>query len=106
MRPDGGADVDPAGLAGSVAQATRVIPALAEWAVERAWAGPLAATPDEMPVIGELPGRPGFYVAGGTYAFTFAPVWAQALTALITGDRPRVNIHDLGPDRLLASTTT
>ena len=105
MRPDGSADVDPAGLAGSVAQASRVIPALAQWDVDRAWAGPLAATPDEMPLIGEVPGCPGFYVAGGTYAFTFAPVWAQVLTALIAGDRPSVDIRDLGPERLLASNT-
>ena len=104
MRPDGSADVDAAGLAGSAAQAARVIPALAQWSVERAWAGPLAATPDEMPIIGELPGRPGCYVAGGTYAFTFAPVWSRALTALITGERPTVDIHDLRPGRLIAST--
>lgn len=106
MRPDGSADVDPAGLAASAAQAACVIPALAQWDVDRAWAGPLAATPDEMPLIGELPGHHGFYVAGGTYAFTFAPVWAQALTALIAGERPPLDIHDLGPERLLASAAT
>lgn len=106
MRADGSADVDPAGLAGSAAQAARVIPALAQWVPDRAWAGPLAATPDEMPLIGELPDQHGFYVAGGTYAFTFAPVWAGVLAALIAGARPALDIHDLGPKRLLASAAT
>jgi sarcosine oxidase subunit beta len=106
MRPDGRADVDPAGLAGSLAQAARVIPALAQLSVDRAWAGPLAATPDEMPLIGELPGHPGFYIAGGTYAFTFAPVWARALTALVAGEPDDPGLRDLGPERLLISTAT
>lgn len=104
MRPDGSADVDETGIAGSLAQAARVLPALAELQVDRAWSGPLAATPDEMPVIGEIPGRAGFFVAGGTYAFTFAPVWSRSLAALITGDQPPLELADLGPERLLANT--
>lgn len=104
MRPDGSADVDLAGISGSLAQAARVIPALAHLSVDRAWAGPLAATPDEMPLIGQLPGHPGFYIAGGTYAFTFAPVWAHALAALIAGEPPDLDLRDLGPERLLTST--
>lgn len=103
MRPDGSADVDEIGIAGSLAQAARVLPALAEVHVDRAWSGPLAATPDEMPVIGEIPGQSGLYVAGGTYAFTLAPFWARSLAALITGEQPSLELADLGPERLLAS---
>ena len=67
-------------------------------------AGPLAATPDEMPVIGEVPGWPGYFLAGGTYAFTLAPLWARCLTALAEGRDPPVSLAGLGPGRLLTTT--
>ncbi|MBD0736725.1 NAD(P)/FAD-dependent oxidoreductase [Streptomyces sp. CBMA29] len=88
-------------LAGNVAQAVRVLPSLARLRLLRMWAGPLAATPDEMPLIGEVPGERGLYVAGGTYAFTFAPLWGETLAALVAGERPPVAVADLGPHRLM-----
>jgi sarcosine oxidase subunit beta len=54
-----------------------------------------------MPVIGEVPGHPGFFVAGGTYAFTFAPVWGETLCRLIAREPPADPVDDLGPGRLL-----
>jgi sarcosine oxidase subunit beta len=77
---------------------------LASLRLLRAWAGPLAATPDEMPVIGAVPGLADFYVAGGTYAFTFAPLWAKTLADLVTGlPWLPVDITGLEPDRLVTS---
>jgi len=55
-------------------------------------------------VIGEVPGAPGFFVAGGTYAFTLAPLWGETLCRLVAGESPRVQVSDLGPDRLLIDT--
>lgn len=89
-------------LAGNLAQACRILPFLADLRLLRAWAGPLGATPDEMPVIGAVPGAPGLYVAGGTYAFTFAPLWADVLCALIEGRPPPVDLSGLGPRRLMS----
>jgi len=89
-------------VAGNLADAERIVPSLAGLALARAWSGPLAATPDEMPVIGEVPGAPGLLVAGGTYAFTFSPLWAQILADLVQGAPVRHDIADLGPGRLLA----
>ncbi|MEV4746649.1 NAD(P)/FAD-dependent oxidoreductase [Streptosporangium amethystogenes subsp. fukuiense] len=88
-------------LVGNVALAVRVLPFIRDLRLLRMWAGPLAATPDEMPVIGEVPGAPGFYVAGGTYAFTFAPLWGETLRCLIEGKPPPVDVSDLGPGRLM-----
>jgi sarcosine oxidase, subunit beta len=98
---NGRTQVSVASMAGNLAQAIRVLPPLAELRLLRAWAGPLAATPDEMPVIGAVPGAPGMYVAAGTYAFTFAPLWGETLAALVAGERPPVEVGDLGPERLL-----
>ncbi|WP_262060306.1 NAD(P)/FAD-dependent oxidoreductase [Streptomyces sp. STR69] len=92
-------------MAGNLAQAGRILPFLGDLRLLRMWAGPLAATPDEMPVIGEVPGHPGFFVAGGTYAFTLAPVWGDTLARQIAGEPPADPVDDLGPGRLLHHAT-
>ena len=94
-------EVSTASLGGNVDLAIRVLPVLAGIDLLRVWSGPVLATADEMPVVGELPGAPGLFVCGGTYAFTLAPLWADVLTALVTGDDIPVPIDDLGPERLL-----
>ncbi|MEV4549146.1 NAD(P)/FAD-dependent oxidoreductase [Nonomuraea wenchangensis] len=98
---DGRSDAGVDSMVGNMALAVRILPFVRGLRLLRAWAGPLAATPDEMPVIGEVPGSPGFLVAGGTYAFTFAPLWAETLRRLVAGAEPPVNISDLGPERLM-----
>ncbi|MFC8661973.1 NAD(P)/FAD-dependent oxidoreductase [Streptomyces sp. NPDC057199] len=92
-------------MAGNLAQAGRILPFLGDLRLLRMWAGPLAATPDEMPVVGEVPGHPGFFVAGGTYAFTLAPVWGDTLARQIAGEAPADPVDDLGPGRLLHHAT-
>jgi sarcosine oxidase subunit beta len=90
-----------ASMHGNLAQAIRILPVLSQLRLLRMWAGPLGATPDEMPVIGEIPGAPGLFVAGGTYSFTFAPLWAETLAALISGAPPPVSLAGILPDRLI-----
>ncbi|MEV6591026.1 NAD(P)/FAD-dependent oxidoreductase [Streptomyces acidicola] len=103
---DGRSTVSLPSMAGNLAQAGRILPFLGDLRLLRMWAGPLAATPDEMPVIGEVPGHPGFFVAGGTYAFTLAPVWGDTLARLIAGEAPADPVDDLGPGRLTYDATT
>jgi sarcosine oxidase subunit beta len=98
----GTAPVLDASVAGNLADAVRVVPDVGSLRLARAWTGPLAATPDEMPVIGEVPGRHRLFVEGGTYSFTFAPLWAQTMADLIQGTTPAHDVADLGPARLLA----
>jgi sarcosine oxidase, subunit beta len=93
-------------LRGNLALAVGILPFLSRLRLLRMWAGPLAATPDEMPVIGEIPGWPGYFLAGGTYAFTLAPLWARCLAALIEGREPPVPLTGLSPGRLMPSATT
>jgi sarcosine oxidase, subunit beta len=100
---DGRSPISLRSLTGNLAQATRLLPFLADVPLLRAWAGPLAATPDEMPVVGEVPGRPGLFLAGGTYAFTFAPLWARVLRDLVLAAPPQVEVSDLGVGRLVPS---
>lgn len=91
---------------GNIAQASRLLPALASAPLTDVWTGPVITTPDEMPVVGAVDDAPGMFVAGGTYSFTFAPVWADVLTALISGEQPRVDISPFTPARLATVSRT
>lgn len=102
---DGRSPASVASLRGNLALATRILPFISGLRLLRMWAGPLAATPDEMPVIGQVPGWPGYFLAGGTYAFTLAPLWARCLAALIDGRDPPVSLAGLGPGRLMPALT-
>lgn len=64
----------------------------------------MAATPDEMPVTGELGHPDDCFIEGGTYAFTFSPLWARTMAELVVGRAPSIEIADLSPNRLLVST--
>ena len=88
-------------LFGNLRQAQRILPFLSGLRLLRVWAGPFATTPDELPVIGEVPGFPGFIVTGGSYGFTLAPLWGKVLCALALGRTPTVDLSGLQPDRLL-----
>ena len=88
-------------LFGNLRQAQRVLPFLGTLRLLRVWAGPFATTPDELPVIGEVPEHPGFLVIGGAYGFTLAPLWGKVLCELALGHAPRVDLSGLGPERLL-----
>ncbi|MEU4312324.1 FAD-binding oxidoreductase [Nocardia sp. NPDC024068] len=85
---------------GNLAQVARLLPKLSGAHLLEAWTGPVVTTPDEMPVIGELDGAPGLFVAGGTYSFTFAPLWAELLTALVLGKEPELDVSAFSPSRL------
>jgi sarcosine oxidase subunit beta len=90
-------------LVGNLDLACRIVPALADVNLLRVWGGPVLATADEMPVIGELSGSSGLYLCGGTYAFTLAPLWAETLRAMVLGQAPPVPVADLSPDRLVVA---
>ncbi|MFB6611795.1 NAD(P)/FAD-dependent oxidoreductase [Agromyces sp. NPDC056379] len=63
--------------------------------VSTARAGLRPATPNSLPFIGEVPGRPGLYVAAGhgMLGLTLAPATAEAIADLITGSAPHSPIE-------------
>ena len=52
------------------------------------WAGFRPATPDSLPVIGEIPGHPGLFVAAGhgMLGVTLGPATGRAIAELVTGE--------------------
>lgn len=58
---------------------TALLPQLGSVKVVRQWAGPYDHSPDGSPLLGEVPGRPGFFVCCGFvgHGFMMAPVVAR-----------------------------
>src|SRR5262249_22334623 len=72
---------------GSLELARAVYPVLAGCAVTRSWAGIEAFTPDNMPLLGPVPGIDGLLVAVGFsgHGFALAPIVAHILARLALG---------------------
>ena len=67
-----------------------LMPRLGHVKVVRQWAGPYDVSPDGNPIVGELPGIPGFYVVCGFggHGFMMAPVVARHYAAYLDGETP------------------
>jgi glycine oxidase len=87
-------EVTAAGVAGLLASALRLSPALAGAAFEGAWAGLRPGSPDGLPLLGES-GLPGFWLATGHFrnGVLLAPWTARALADRMAGSP----VPDLAP---------
>ncbi|MGQ0718415.1 MAG: glycine oxidase ThiO, partial [Pseudonocardiales bacterium] len=89
--------------AGSVREllidAERVLPAIAEYALEETAAGLRPGSPDNLPVIGEL--EPGVLAATGhhRHGILLAPLTADAVLALLRGEPVPVEAGPAAPAR-------
>ena len=63
--------------------AVGVAPFIGKLPLIRSWTGVTTLAPDQLPVLGEVPGCPGFYVAAGGSAFTYGPALARLVAELI-----------------------
>jgi glycine/D-amino acid oxidase-like deaminating enzyme len=96
-RVDGGGrlSVDVESLGANLRLAIDVVPEVADTVVLRSWPGVCPGLPDQRPVVGELPGVPGFVVALFPFlGFTAGPVMGRLAAALARGEDPG---HDLAP---------
>jgi len=88
-RPQGYLVTDPASLGANMATAVAVVPALARARVLRSWAAEVNGTDDWRPVLGEVPMRPGFFLALFPWmGFTAGPMTAQITADLVLGRTP------------------
>lgn len=68
----------------------------------RSWGGALATTPDNMPIIGPVPGYPQIQLACGMYyGFTFGPVAAALIASGLLQDVPPTDPTPFALERLL-----
>jgi len=76
-------------------------PAFTGMRVDHAWGGLIDTTPDEVPVIGEIPSYPGFFVSTGYsgHGFGIGPGAGRLTADLVTGDKPVVDPALFRPER-------
>jgi len=78
-------------IEGNLWVASKVLPPLGELNMVRSWAG-MNINIDGAPIIGDLPGVPGFWNAVTSNGYTLAPVVAHNLTQQILTGRSDINI--------------
>jgi glycine/D-amino acid oxidase-like deaminating enzyme len=66
--------------------AARAVPALADLHAIRIWAG-MNVNIDRAPILGEVPGLPGFYNCVSSNGYTLAPVLSRLTVEMMTGRR-------------------
>ncbi len=62
----------------------------------QSWAGMIDVTPDAIPVMSPVAGRPGLHIATGFsgHGFGIAPGAGRLMADLVTGAPPVVDPHD------------
>ena len=72
---------------------SRTFPAFAGMQVAESWGGLIDVTPDAVPVIGEVPAIPGFFLATGFsgHGFGIGPGAGRLAADLVAGDTPVVD---------------
>ncbi len=85
-RPDGTLATDPGSLAGNMAVAAGVVPKLSQIRAVRSWTAWVNGTPDWRPILGEVPGKPGFFLSLFPWVgFSAAPMTAEVMADLVLG---------------------
>jgi glycine/D-amino acid oxidase-like deaminating enzyme len=93
----GRAQVSAQSLARNLAVALEVVPGIASINVVRTWAAIVNGTRDWMPLLGELPGVPGYFLNYVPWmGFTGAPAGSRIVASLVQDKLPPLDL-DLAP---------
>jgi len=81
--------------------AAAVVPALANASERRSWAGLRPGTPDDMPIMGRLPGWSNAWVSTGHFrnGILLAPISGQLMAQSIIAGQPDALLTELSPTR-------
>ncbi|MFQ5873943.1 MAG: NAD(P)/FAD-dependent oxidoreductase [Dehalococcoidia bacterium] len=79
----------------------RMFPALKSIGVQRVWAGRIDATPDAIPVLGEVDRPKGFIFATGFsgHGFAMGPITGRLISELILDGKPSIDIRKMRHSR-------
>lgn len=78
-------------IEGNLWVAARVLPALRGLHMLRSWAG-MNVNIDGAPILGEVPGVPGFFNAVTSNGYTLAPIVARTVAELITDGHTKLDV--------------
>ena len=89
----GRAVVDADALLGNLGVARAMVPAVAGAELVRSWAAIVNGTADWRPIIGQVPGHPGFFINFFPWTgFTAGPISALVTAELILGRKPSFDL--------------
>lgn len=85
------------------AMADALLPALRDAPQINAWAGVRPSTPDGLPFLGSLPGKPNQFISAGHYrnGILLAPATAHVMAQLLSQQTPAIDLSAYSPERLL-----
>jgi len=86
-------------MAQRVARAIRIVPALAQAQMIRAWAGLRPWPIDGLPILGPVPEVEGFLIATGHSGYTLAQITGKLITELITRGTTSTQIQSFSVTR-------
>lgn len=89
-------------IEGNLWVAARVLPALRGLHMLRSWAG-MNVNIDGAPILGEVPGVPGFFNAVTSNGYTLAPIVAHTVAELIINGRTELDISAFRIERFGAT---
>ena len=81
-----------ASVEGNLWIASRAVPALGALHAVRIWAG-MNVNIDRAPILGEVPGLPGFYNCVSSNGYTLAPVLSRLTSEMIAGRSPSLPVE-------------
>ena len=99
--------VEPEILARMLRRAIEFLPGLAQLPIVRTWAGFRPATPDNLPVVGPVPGSPGLWIASGHegVGITTSLSSARVLADRLLGRTPPIDPTPYDTARLAGGAT-
>lgn len=91
------------GVSGLLEFAKALVPSLAKAEVVRSWAGLRPGSPDELPLIGAVPGFSNLFIGAGHFrsGLQMSPGTATILADLLLDAAPAISLQGLTPDRFV-----
>jgi len=92
------------GLAGLRRMAATLVPSLAYAEVASDWAGLRPGSPDDLPILGPIPGWEGLSVASGHFrkGILLAPITGRLMTQWLTQGKTEMSLEPFSPARFAA----
>ena len=95
------------GVAGLLDFAKSLVPSLAHAEVVNTWAGLRPGSPDELPLLGPVPGFSNVFIGAGHFrsGLQMSPATGTILADLMLGETPRISLDGLSVDRFSSRST-
>ncbi len=96
------------GVAGLLDFAKSLVPALAHAEVVHTWAGLRPGSPDELPLLGPVPGFTNLFIGAGHFrsGLQMSPATGTILADLMLGQTPAISLEGLHADRFSFRSTS